>query len=237
MPIPITNIIVHCGETAFAHEFIADVFYEHNIAKLKSVTLKQVEGHYYAHIALLCWSDTEIAHCFIKSLRDFTAETRLWYSDDQYWVVKNNPDESTIVFDDDFYELIPPNIAPRDDYSWLPLMPATDEPVWTEVDHLEKSVDGEFWDLVDMNYNEFERLIADARLWDAPMTEAELTSGQFWDPNSERLLENDDVYLPETSNRIYQAIYNDQVFRDALINNAAQPRENIRNNILIAPSL
>lgn len=82
-------------------EFISNVFNKCGIAKVRSIAIEPqiiksthpniaTRKYNRAYIEIHSWHDTETARKFAKQLRDYRVETRLQYSNDNWWVVKVN---------------------------------------------------------------------------------------------------------------------------------------------------
>jgi hypothetical protein len=75
---------------------LVNLFDELDIAVVKQITIfpefnqKQGVQTYGAYIAV-DWHDTEVAYRFIKCVQDPKKEARLFYTNDDYWVVEKNP--------------------------------------------------------------------------------------------------------------------------------------------------
>jgi hypothetical protein len=83
--------------------FIMDLFYTSNIATVNRITLVQDSSPYKkAYVEIYEWHDTEIAYNFIMRLRDSNVETKLIYSDDDWWTVKINKKREEFYYDPNF---------------------------------------------------------------------------------------------------------------------------------------
>jgi hypothetical protein len=75
---------------------LVNLFNELDIAIVKQVTIfpefnqKQGTQTYGAYIAV-DWHDSEVAYRFIKCVQDPKKDARLFYTNDDYWVVEKNP--------------------------------------------------------------------------------------------------------------------------------------------------
>lgn len=75
---------------------LVNLFDELDIAVVKQITIfpefnqKQCVQTYGAYIAV-DWHDTEVAYRFIKCVQDPKKDARLFYTNDDYWVVEKNP--------------------------------------------------------------------------------------------------------------------------------------------------
>ena len=95
---PITSIYIPCIDNRFNAEFIANVFNLNGIAKVSKVYIEpykyiinnDLNGYNRAYISIKSWHETEAAYNFIGRLRNPNKETRLVYSDDNWWPVKIN---------------------------------------------------------------------------------------------------------------------------------------------------
>lgn len=88
---PIKSLFIPCVELYVDANFIVNLFYENNIATIKSVTFENNGSPYkMAYVDIYEWHDTEIAYNFIKRLHNRNIETKLIHSDDDWWVVKIN---------------------------------------------------------------------------------------------------------------------------------------------------
>jgi hypothetical protein len=85
----ITNI-----ESQYTAEYIANVFWKQNIAKVSNITLipylKDCEIYSVAYITLDQWCDSEAAYNFIQRLKYHVREARIVHNDDNWWPVQVN---------------------------------------------------------------------------------------------------------------------------------------------------
>lgn len=89
-------------ETHFNHNFIADLFWRQNIAKVSLVTLvpylKNEEVFYIAYITIGEWFNNIIAYNFMEKLMKEEGEARLIYEDENWWPVQiNRHNDGTIT--------------------------------------------------------------------------------------------------------------------------------------------
>lgn len=72
-------------------DFIMNLFYENNLATISRVTFENNGTAYKkAYVDIYEWHDSEIAYNFIQRLKNEKIETKLIYTDDDWWVVKIN---------------------------------------------------------------------------------------------------------------------------------------------------
>jgi hypothetical protein len=86
----IKSLYIPHVEKQFNAEFIADLFSKNGLARVSKVYLKPNYRHNRAYIEIESWKETEVAYSFIKRLRNPSAEARLVYSDDNWWVTEIN---------------------------------------------------------------------------------------------------------------------------------------------------
>lgn len=108
-----TSLIVSGIEEQYNVAYIANTFWNLNIAKVSSITLT---SNGVAYVEIRSWCDSENAYNFIKRLNNVKKETRLVHYQDDWWVVsKNNKgsycdcsyaycDCEYITFDDSYFE-------------------------------------------------------------------------------------------------------------------------------------
>lgn len=109
------HLIIKCVESEYTHEFMANVFWKLDIAKVKSITLipyvKNNNVFHHAYITIESWCETEASYNFVKRLNDTNKEARLVYLDDNWWVVEHSPNDFefqagnyTTTFANHYYE-------------------------------------------------------------------------------------------------------------------------------------
>ncbi len=76
------------------HSYVANVFWHQKIGKVSKVSVMPYSKNdkllYICLVTINEWFDSECAYNFIKRLQDPSRETRLVYSDDNWWVVELN---------------------------------------------------------------------------------------------------------------------------------------------------
>ena len=93
---PINSIFIANIGNDVSPNRLVNLFNELNIAVVKQVTIfpefnqKQGVQTYGAYIAV-DWHDSEVAYRFIKCVQDPKKDARLFYTNDDYWVVEKNP--------------------------------------------------------------------------------------------------------------------------------------------------
>ena len=91
------HLIIKCVESEYTHEFIANVFWKLDIAKVKSITLipyiKNGNVFHHAYISIRSWCETEASYNFVRRLNDTNKEARIVHSDDNWWVVEHSPND------------------------------------------------------------------------------------------------------------------------------------------------
>ena len=93
---PINSIFIANIGNDVSPNSLVNLFNELNIAVVKQVTIfpefnqKQGVQTYGAYIAV-DWHDSEVAYRFIKCVQDPKKDARLFYTNDDYWVVEKNP--------------------------------------------------------------------------------------------------------------------------------------------------
>lgn len=107
------SLIVSGIEEQYNVAYIANTFWNLNIAKVRSITLTS-KG--VAFVEINSWCDSEIAYNFIRRLNNVKKETRLVHYQDDWWVVSKNVkgvycgcshaycDCDYITFDDSYFE-------------------------------------------------------------------------------------------------------------------------------------
>ena len=90
----IKRIMISRIQPHYTAEYIANVFWKHRIAQVKSITLfPYLQGsnvYQRAYITIDTWSDSEVAYNFIQRLKQKSKPTRIVYKDDLWWPVKIN---------------------------------------------------------------------------------------------------------------------------------------------------
>ena len=78
----------------YTAEYIANVFWNRNIAQVSSVTLlpylQDSILFQTAYVNIAAWTDSEIAYNFIERLKDTTKNARIVHHEDFWWPVKIN---------------------------------------------------------------------------------------------------------------------------------------------------
>lgn len=81
-------------EGQYNHEYIANVFWNQNLAKVRSITLipylKNSEIYNIAYITIEQWCDSEAAYNFIQRLKNPEREARIVHHEDYWWLVELN---------------------------------------------------------------------------------------------------------------------------------------------------
>ena len=111
----VKSVMIKCVESQYTQEYIANVFWRQNIAKVSSITLipylKNSENYSIAYIAIDEWCASEVAYNFINRLKDTSKEARLVHSVDDWWPVEINTHNNgdiwlgayTVVFTSDYF--------------------------------------------------------------------------------------------------------------------------------------
>jgi len=110
----IKSLIIHCVESQYTQEYIANVFWKQRIAKVSSITLipyiNKSEMYSVAYIYINEWCDTEAAYNFIRYLNNPSKEARIIHYDDEWWpvqLISHNCDiyvkDYTIKFDSAYF--------------------------------------------------------------------------------------------------------------------------------------
>jgi hypothetical protein len=90
----IKSLMINYVESQYTQEYIANVFWRQNIAKVSSITfipyLKNGEVCSIAYINIDQWCDSEASYNFIQRLNDSSKETRIVHRDDDWWPVQIN---------------------------------------------------------------------------------------------------------------------------------------------------
>lgn len=90
----IHNLMIQYVEGQYNHEYIANVFWVQNLAKVHSITLvpylKNSEIYNIAYITIEQWCDSEAAYNFIQRLKKPEKEARIVYHEDYWWLVELN---------------------------------------------------------------------------------------------------------------------------------------------------
>lgn len=140
----INNLMINCIESQYTQEYIANVFWRLNIAKVRSITLipyiKNNIIYNMAYIYIDQWCETETAYNFIKRMKDSSKEVRVIYQDDDWWTVELNTHNNgnifvgnyTLLFDENYYKN-----ESKDDDSTAPC---------TELDEPDNVCDDEEWE-------------------------------------------------------------------------------------------
>ncbi len=111
----VKNILINCVESQYTQEYIANVFWRQNIAKVGAITLipylKNCEVYNIAYITIDEWCDSEVAYNFIQRLNDNSKEVHIIHHTDDWWLVEinthNNGDiyleNYTVTFMSDYF--------------------------------------------------------------------------------------------------------------------------------------
>lgn len=90
----IVSIVISRIEPKYTAEYIANVLWNSNIARVNSITLlPYLQGSdvfQRAYVNIAEWTDSEIAYNFIKRLNNVSKKTRLVHHNDLWWPVKLN---------------------------------------------------------------------------------------------------------------------------------------------------
>lgn len=90
----IVSIVISRIEPKYTAEYIANVLWNSNIARVNSITLlPYLQGSdvfQRAYVNIAEWTDSEIAYNFIKRLNNVSKKTRLVHHDELWWPVKIN---------------------------------------------------------------------------------------------------------------------------------------------------
>lgn len=99
----------------YTAEYIANVFWNRNIAQVSSITLvycsQKSKLFKNAYVNIANWIDSEVAYNFIQRLKNTSKETRIVHYDDFWWPVKINKHKlktydttNTTVFPKSYFE-------------------------------------------------------------------------------------------------------------------------------------
>jgi hypothetical protein len=90
----IKSLYIPCLESSVTGNQIIEVFYMNGIATVSKVTIipiiKNLTVYNKAYVDVLQWHDTEVSYNFIQRLRDTSRETRLVYTDDDWFAMYIN---------------------------------------------------------------------------------------------------------------------------------------------------
>lgn len=90
----IKSLLIPCIESQYTQEYIANVFWCQDIAKVSNITLipyiKHSEIYSIAYINIAEWGANEAAYNFIHRLKNSTKETRIIHHEDSWWSVQIN---------------------------------------------------------------------------------------------------------------------------------------------------
>lgn len=114
----IKSVVISYVEPEYNAEYIANVFWRQNIAKVNSIVLipysKNGVSFQMAYVSIEQWAETESAYNFLQRLKTRNdKETRIIHRDDSWWTVEGykhslGPHEYThqqlTTFNDSFYE-------------------------------------------------------------------------------------------------------------------------------------
>jgi len=99
----IQTVIINDVELQITSEYIANVLWEQNIAKVSTITLIPILKNSFvvqiAYIEVAEWCDTEAAYNFVQRLKNPDRETRLVHNgNEEWWLVKlSNSSLSTLI--------------------------------------------------------------------------------------------------------------------------------------------
>lgn len=111
------SLIISGIEEQYSPVYIANTFWNLNIAKVSSIILTP---NGVAYVEIKQWCDTEIAYNFIHRLNNLKKETRLVHYQDDWWIVSKNNKKNVdldelgvevevnkVVFDDSYFVKMP----------------------------------------------------------------------------------------------------------------------------------
>jgi hypothetical protein len=88
------NLMISCIESQYTAEYIANIFWKQNIAKVSNITLipylKDTEMYSVAYISIDQWCESEAAYNFIQRLKHSEREARIVHHADDWWPVEFN---------------------------------------------------------------------------------------------------------------------------------------------------
>ena len=87
----ISSIVISRIEPKYTAEYIANVLWNRNIARVSTITLypyfQGPDVFHRAYINIAAWVDSEIAYNFIQRLKDDSKKTRIVHHDEFWWPV------------------------------------------------------------------------------------------------------------------------------------------------------
>lgn len=90
----INSLMISKIHYQYTSEYIANVFWNRNIAQVSTITLlpyiQGIEVFQRAYITIAAWCDSEVAYNLIQRLRDPSKKCRIVHLDDLWWPVKIN---------------------------------------------------------------------------------------------------------------------------------------------------
>lgn len=102
----IKSLMITSVESQYTQEYIANVFWNQNIATVSSVTLipymKNHKMYSLAYVSLSEWHDNEATYNFINRLKNRYIETRIIHHNDEWWSIQINTHNAGIVNVDDW---------------------------------------------------------------------------------------------------------------------------------------
>lgn len=107
----IKSIIIPYVESQYNHEYIANIFWNQGLARIKKITLipSSVESYSKAYILIDSWGEHEFVEPFIKRLKNPVKHARIMHDEDEWWTIipHDNCDLNygiyTVEFDRDYY--------------------------------------------------------------------------------------------------------------------------------------
>lgn len=90
----INSLVISKIHYQYTSEYIANVFWNQNIAQVSTITLlpyiQGIEVFQRAYITIAAWCDSEVAYNLIQRLRDPSKKCRIVHLDELWWPVKIN---------------------------------------------------------------------------------------------------------------------------------------------------
>jgi len=91
----ITTVMIPNIEDKYTAEYIANVLWNNNIAKVSKITITPAylkEGNVYnnAYILIQQWCESEAAYNIIQRLKNPEKEARIVHYDDEWWTIELN---------------------------------------------------------------------------------------------------------------------------------------------------
>lgn len=111
----ITTLMISCIERQYTQEYIANVFWRQDIAKVSNITLipyiKNTDIYSIAYINIAEWCASEAAYNFIHRLKNPTKEARIVHHEENWWPVEINTHNNgeiqvgsyTVSFDSNYW--------------------------------------------------------------------------------------------------------------------------------------